>query len=84
MSRYQRCQTKVIVEKCTDNGQNAAEMLVALHEQVFQSMSVAMKSLAPQMIIPKDCASRNFEESSPSETNLAEQSEEAENDEDDE
>jgi hypothetical protein len=75
LSRYQRCQTKVITEQCTENGEDAAEMLFSLHKQAFKAVSGGLKTFAPQIVIPEDCTSRDVDQSSPSETNWDEQSE---------
>uniref|UniRef100_A0A914USA5 Uncharacterized protein n=1 Tax=Plectus sambesii TaxID=2011161 RepID=A0A914USA5_9BILA len=63
-SCHHRCQWRVIIEKCPgENGQNAAEFMSSFSEQAIKSVSKGMKAVAPQIVVPDDCLSR--EDSSP-------------------
>jgi hypothetical protein len=59
-SCHQRCQSLVIIEKCRgQKGQDAAEFISMFSEQSLKSVLRGLKAVAPQMVIPEDCFSRD-------------------------
>jgi len=59
MSCHQLCQTRVLKETCPgETGENAGKFMVTFAEQAIKAATTALKMIAPQIILPEDCLTR--------------------------